>query len=136
MTLYNVVKLASIVEREAVLDEERPVIASVYLNRLREGVKLEADPTVQYAMGYQADTGQWWNLNLTADDYHTVDSPYNTYLYPGLPPGPISNPGISSIMAVIYPADTVYFFFRVACDSSGRHNFTESYEEHVQNACP
>lgn len=136
MTLRQVVIVASIVEREAVLDEERPMIASVYLNRLREGVKLEADPTVQYAMGYQASTGQWWNLNLTVDDYHTVDSPYNTYLYPGLPPGPISNPGISSIMAVIYPADTPYFFFRAACDGSGRHNFAQDYEEHVQNACP
>jgi UPF0755 protein len=103
---------------------------------LREGVKLEADPTVQYAMGYQAGTGQWWNLDLTADDYHTVESPYNTYLYPGLPPSPISNPGVSSIMAVIYPADTDYFFFRVACDDSGRHNFAKDYEEHVQNACP
>lgn len=136
MALFDVIKLASIVEREAVLDEERPMIASVYLNRLREGVKLEADPTVQYAMGYQADSGQWWNLNLTTDDYHTVDSPFNTYLYPGLPPGPISSPGISSIMAVIYPADTPYFFFRVACDGSRRHNFAKTYEEHVQNACP
>lgn len=136
MMLYDVLKVASIVEREAVLDEERPVIASVYLNRLREGVKLEADPTVQYAMGYQANTGQWWNLNLTMDDYRTVESPYNTYLHPGLPPGPISNPGISSIMAVIYPSDTPYFFFRAACDGSGRHNFARTYEEHVQNACP
>ncbi|MBN1310172.1 MAG: endolytic transglycosylase MltG [Anaerolineae bacterium] len=136
MTLYQVLTLASIVEREAVLAEERPIIASVYLNRLNAGVKLEADPTVQYAMGYQADSGQWWNLALTPEDYHSVDSPYNTYLYPGLPPGPIANPGIGSIQAVIYPAETPYFFFRAACDESGRHNFAKTYEEHLQNACP
>jgi UPF0755 protein len=136
MTLFDVVTLASIVEREAVVAEERPIIASVYLNRLAAGTKLEADPTVQYAMGYQVDTGQWWNLNLTQEDYLRVESPYNTYLYPDLPPGPISNPGLDSIRAVIYPANTPYFFFRAACDGSGRHLFAVTYEEHLNNACP
>jgi UPF0755 protein len=136
MTLYQVLTLASIVEREAMVADERPIIASVYLNRLNQGVKLEADPTVQYAMGYQVDSGQWWNLALTPDDYHNVDSPYNTYLYLGLPPGPIDSPGIDSITAVIYPADTPYFFFRARCDGSGLHNFAKTYEEHLQNACP
>lgn len=136
LSLYQVVILASIVEREAVVDEERPMIASVYLNRLSQGIKLEADPTVQYAMGYQAATDQWWNLGLTQDDYQAVDSPYNTYLYPGLPPGPIANPGLASIRAVIYPADTPYIYFRARCDGSGRHSFAVTFEEHVANACP
>jgi UPF0755 protein len=136
LTLYQVIILASIVEREAVVADERPTIASVYLNRLSAGMRLEADPTVQYAMGYQVDTGQWWNLNLTQSDYLSVDSPYNTYLYAGLPPGPIANPGLSSIQAVIYPAQTPYLFFRAACDGSGRHLFATTFEEHVNNACP
>jgi UPF0755 protein len=136
MTLYEVVTLASIVEREAAVPDERPTIASVYLNRLAAGMKLEADPTVQYAMGFQLDTGQWWNLNLTQADYYAVDSPYNTYLYPGLPPGPIASPGLDAIRAVVYPADTAYLYFRAACDDSGRHNFSFTFEEHVANACP
>lgn len=135
-TLYQLVTLASIVEREAVVAEERPVIASVYLNRLRQGLKLEADPTVQYAMGFQSATGQWWNLNLDQSDYINADSPYNTYLYIGLPPGPIASPGIDSIRAVIYPAQTNYLFFRAACDGSGRHKFAATYEEHLSNECP
>lgn len=136
LSLYQVVTLASIVEREAVVAEERPTIASVYLNRLAHGMKLDADPTVQYAMGYQDSTGQWWNLALTQDDYQAVDSPYNTYLHDGLPPGPIASPGLASIQAVIYPAHTDYLFFRAMCDGSGRHNFSATYEEHLANACP
>lgn len=136
LSLYDVVTLASIVEREAVVPDERPTIASVYLNRLSIGMRLEADPTVQYAMGYQPDTGQWWNLGLTQDDYTTVQSPYNTYLNEGLPPGPIANPGLDSIEAVIYPVQTNYFFFRAACDGSGAHIFATTFEEHVANACP
>jgi len=136
LTLFEVVTLASIVEREAIIAEERPVIASVYLNRLAAGTKLEADPTVQYAMGYHADSGEWWNRSLTQEDYYSVDSPYNTYLYPGLPPGPISNPGLDAIRAVIYPATTPFFYFRADCDGSGRHRFATTYEEHLNNACP
>jgi UPF0755 protein len=136
LTLYQVVTLASIVEREAVVADERPTIASVYLNRLQRGVKLEADPTVQYAMGYQLGTDDWWNLNLTQADYSNVDSPYNTYLYPGLPPGPIANPGLDSILAVIYPAQSDFLFFRAACDGTGRHRFAITFEEHLSNACP
>ncbi len=136
MTLFEVITLASIVEREAAVADERPLIASVYLNRLQAGIKLEADPTVQYGMGYQADSGQWWNLDLTQEDYLLVDSPYNTYLYPGMPPGPIASPGLDSIRAVIYPAESPFLFFRAACDGSGRHRFAVTYEEHVANACP
>ena len=135
LSLYGVLTLASIVEREAVVADERPLIASVYLNRLEAGIKLDADPTVQYAMGYQIDTGQWWNLNLTQADYLTVESAYNTYLYTGLPPGPIANPGLDSILAIVYPAESEYLFFRATCDGSGRHTFAFTYEEHLGNAC-
>jgi UPF0755 protein len=128
MTLYDVIKLASIVEREAVLDEERPIIASVYLNRLREGVKLEADPTVQYAAGR---SGEWWWKPPSVEAYRTVDSPYNTYIYPGLPPGPIASPGLASIRAAAEPAATRYCFFVATGD--GGHVFAERLAEHQQN---
>ena len=131
LTLYQVVTLASIVEREAVHDDERPTIASVYLNRLNLSMKLEADPTTQYAVAGPED---WWPpLNL---DPRAVDHPYNTYVYDGLPPGPIANPGLSSIRAVIYPAQTDYLYFRARCDGSHYHNFSMTYEQHVAYACP
>jgi peptidoglycan lytic transglycosylase G len=133
LSLRDVVTLASIVEREAVLDEERPIIAAVYLNRLKEGMKLDADPTVQYAMGYQAATGQWWKTPVSLDEYSQVDSPYNTYLYEGLPPGPIASPGIQSIRAVLHPAQHDYLYFVALPDGSGRHAFSRTYEEHLEN---
>lgn len=127
MTLYQVITLASIVEREAALASERPIIADVYLNRLEIGMRLEADPTVQYVLGKE---GNWWP-HLTGDDLH-ANSPYNAYLNGGLPPGPIANPGLDSILAVLNPADTNYFFF-VAVGDSGEHRFAVTYEEHEQN---
>lgn len=136
LTLYEVVTVASIVEREARVADERTLIADVYLNRYEQGMMLQADPTVQYAMGYHEPSGEWWNRSLTQADYTAVDSPYNTYLYAGLPLGPIANPGIEAIRAVIRPADTPYLYFRTTCDGSGRHNFAISFEEHVANACP
>jgi UPF0755 protein len=138
LTFYEVLTLAAIVEREAVLPTERPIIASVYLNRLSPDSPrphLEADPTVQYAMGYQSETGQWWKTPVSLEEYAAVDSPYNTYLYPGLPPGPIANPGLASIMAVLQPAETDYFFFvcrRPRCEG-GEHVFAKTYEEHLEN---
>jgi UPF0755 protein len=134
LNLYEVMTLASIVEREAVHNEERPVIASVYLNRLKpESLEpyLRADPTVQYAMGYQPDADQWWKTPVTLEEYANVDNPYNTYLYPGLPPGPIANAGINSIVAVLEPAQTNYLYF-VAFDN-GFHVFAETFAEHQQN---
>lgn len=134
LTFYEVLTLASIVEREAAHNEERPIIASVYLNRLKPGSPepyLRADPTVQYAMGYQPETDQWWKTPVTLEEYSTVDNPYNTYLYLGLPPGPIASPGISSILAVLEPADTNYLYF-VAFEN-GFHVFAETYAEHEQN---
>jgi UPF0755 protein len=135
LTFYEAITLASIVEREAVLAEERPLIASVFLNRLRAGIPLQADPTVQYAMGYQPDSEQWWKTPVRLDEYKTVDSPYNTYLNSGLPPGPIASPGLASIMAVLQPAQTDYLFFvcRYPNCAAGEHVFAATYEEHLQN---
>lgn len=135
-SLYQIVTLASIVEREAAIAAERPQIASVYLNRLAIDMMLQADPTVQYAQGYIAARDEWWNTALTQADYSVVVSPYNTYLNNGLPPGPIANPVANSIEAVVYPEETPYFFFRAACDGSGLHNFAVTFEEHLANACP
>lgn len=131
LSLYQVITLASIVEREGVYDDERPTIASVYFNRLANNMNLDADPTTQYAI---ANAANWWPpLDL---DPRTIDDPYNTYVYPGLPPGPIANPGLASINAVIYPAQTNYFYFRAKCDGSHYHNFAVTYTEHVANGCP
>ncbi|MCL4487546.1 MAG: endolytic transglycosylase MltG [Chloroflexi bacterium] len=131
LTLYDVITLASIVEREAVVPSERPTIASVYLNRLKKKMYLEADPTVQYSLGFQPATGQWWKSGLTLDQYHQINSPYNTYLHPGLPPGPICNPSLASIQAVVEPDRTDYYYFLAKGD--GSHVFAKTYEEHQQN---
>ena len=133
LDLYTVLIIASIVEREAVVPEERPDIAAVYLNRLAAGMRLEADPTVQYAMGYQPATGQWWKTPVFLEEYSSVISPYNTYLNDGLPPGPIASPGLSSIQAVLAPADNDYLYFVATPDGSGRHVFATTFEEHEAN---
>jgi UPF0755 protein len=136
MTVYDILILASIVEREAVIDEERPVIASVYYNRLdpayveETALRLSADPTVQYAKGYDAETGNWWNPMLPGEG-QTIDSTYNTFRVQGLPPGPIANPGLASILAVLNPADTDYLYFHAIGD--GSHVFASTLEEHLQN---
>jgi len=124
--------LASIIEREAVQASERPLIASVFLNRLALGIPLQADPTVQYPLG-RPDA--WWKAPLSIEDLQ-VDSPYNTYLHQGLPPGPIASPGLASLESVAAPVETSYLFFRAACDGSGRHLFATTFEEHLANACP
>jgi len=132
MTLHDVVTLASIVEREAVLKEEQPIIASVFLNRLALGMPIQADPTVQFAIAETEPTDEgWWRRELTIDDL-TYDSPYNTYLYAGLPPGPIANPGIDAIRAVIEPASTDYLYF-VVSGEDGAHVFASTFEEHEAN---
>ena len=135
LTVYQAVTLASIIEREAIHPEEAPSIASVYLNRLKIGMKLDADPTVQYALGYNNVQQTWWTNPLQVDDFK-FDSPYNTYLYSGLPPTPIDNPGLSSLQAVAAPADTPYFYFSARCDGSGYHNFAQTFDEHLKNLCP
>ncbi|NLN70218.1 MAG: endolytic transglycosylase MltG [Chloroflexi bacterium] len=134
LTLTDAVKLASIVEREAVLDEEKPLIASVFFNRLEIGMRLETDPTVQYALGFDEATKSWWKSPLSLNDL-TINSPFNTYLYDALPPTPICNPDLESLRAVAFPANTPYYYFRAACDESGRHNFAVTFEEHLNNSC-
>lgn len=135
LSLSQAVTLASIVEKEGVVDDEHPMIASVFLNRLAIGMKLDSDPTVQYALGYNQDQHTWWTNPLSFADLQT-DSAFNTYVYAGLPPHPISNPGLSALQAVAYPAQSPYYYFRARCDGSGLHAFARTYEEHLQNACP
>jgi UPF0755 protein len=135
LNLYKAVTLASIISREAVVEDEMPLIASVFYNRLAVGERLASDPTVQYAIGYNEAQGTYWTNPLSAADLQ-FDSPYNTYLYAGLPPGPIANPGLAALRAVAFPAQTPYYYFRAACDGSGRHLFAETYDEHLSNACP
>lgn len=132
MTLFEAVTLASIIQRESVRADENPRIASVYRNRLRDGMKLDADPTVQYGIGFE--NGTWWP-QITQADYSQAVSPYNTYLNFGLPPGPIASPGISAIRAAIHPEDTPYYYFRARCDGSGYHTFAVTFQEHLNNGC-
>lgn len=132
LSLYQVVTLASIIQREALHADEHPLIASAYRNRLRIGMKLDADPTVQYAIGFR--DGTWWP-RITAAEYTSVISPWNTYLNTGFPPSPIASPGLSAIRAAVYPAESPYFFFRADCRSDGYHDFAITYEEHLANGC-
>ena len=108
LTIYQAVTLASLVERESMKDEEQPMIASVYLNRLRQGMKLDADPTVQYALGYSILQNSWWTSPLTLIDLQ-VNSPYNTYLSKGLPPTPIANPGLDALHSIAFPGRVELF---------------------------
>lgn len=127
MSRNDVMALASIVEKEAKLPEERPVIAAVYLNRLKAGMLLQADPTVQYAIGHHVTRVLYKDL--------AIDSKYNTYRYKGLPPGPIASPGKPSIVAALFPAQVPYLFFVAYPD--GHHVFTTNFQAHsvaVRNA--
>lgn len=120
MSLHEVVTLASIVEKETGNADERPLIASVFLNRLKKRMRLASDPTVIY--GIRDFSG-----NITKKDL-TSYSPYNTYIIRGLPPGPIANPGLDSIMAVLYPAETEFLYF--VSKNDGSHKFSKSLSEH------
>ncbi len=122
MNLQALITLASIIEKEARVADERAVISGVFHKRLKRGMKLQADPTVRYAL-------QVWERKLTRADLG-VDSPYNTYRYAGLPPGPICNPGLDSIRAAAEPADVPYLYFVTRKDGSGRHEFSRTLEEH------
>lgn len=127
LTHSEVYILASIVEKETLVSDEKPLIASVYLNRLRTGQKLQADPTVVYAMGD-------FELKRLLHVHLEYDSPYNTYLHSGLPPGPIYMPDIATIDAVLNHKETDYMFFCAAPGGSGRHLFAVTYRQHMQNA--
>lgn len=121
LSLKEIVILASIVEKEAFFNEEKPLIAGVYLNRIKKGMPLQADPTINYALK---------NFRrLTYKDYYSVKSPYNTYLNSGFPPTPIGNPSKSSLLAVLKPAKVPYLYF--VADGNGRHIFSRTYKEHL-----
>jgi UPF0755 protein len=126
LTLHQAVTLASIIEREAAVDEERTIISSVYSNRLILNMPLQADPTVQYELGVEGD---WWPV-LTGADLQRSGR-YNTYLNPSLPPGPICNPGLASIQAALEPDETDFLFFVATGD--GSHAFARTFEEHQAN---
>jgi UPF0755 protein len=133
-TLFDAIRLASIVEREAAVENERPIIAGVYVNRLNDGMSLDADPTIQYALGDTRESNTWWP-QITQDDYQGVDSPYNLYRNPGLTPGPIDNPAMAAIRAAIYPEKHDYYYFRAACSQDGTHMFARTLEEQISNEC-
>jgi UPF0755 protein len=122
MSRHDVMTLASIIEKEARLAEERPVISAVYHNRLKIGMLLQADPTVQYALGKHVDRVLYKDLE--------VDSRYNTYKHAGLPPGPIASPGAASIEAALYPASVPYLYFVAHPD--GHHEFRRTFSEHTE----
>ena len=130
MTKEEVITLASIVEKEG-RGSDRGVVASVLLRRFKEDYPLQADATVQYALGYQPDIKKWWKPALSLDDLE-IDSPYNTYKNPGLPPEPISNPGMSSIEAVVNAdPNTPYFFYLHSPD--GKVHPARDNDEHEEN---
>jgi UPF0755 protein len=135
LNLYQWVTLASIIQREAMVEAEMPLIASVFHNRLKRGMKLDSDPTVQYALGWNAAKKTWWTNPLSSADLQ-VNSPYNTYKNSGLPPGPIANPSLAALQAAASPDATPFLYFRAACDGSGRHVFAKTFDEHLVNACP
>lgn len=118
----QVVTLASIIEREVRMRDELPLVSAVYHNRLKKNMTLDADPTVQYALGF-------WKSRLTYADYRKVTSPYNTYLNFGLPPGPICSPGWDALKAALWPAASHALYFLATDD--GHHVFSETYREHV-----
>ena len=120
-TLHEVVTLASIVEKEVIYDFERPLVAAVYHNRLNINMQLQADPTVRYVMTENRSRVLYSDL--------AIDSPYNTYRYDGLPPGPIASPGLKSILAVLEPADVDYLYF--VAKNDGTHQFSRTFQEHV-----
>ena len=134
LSISEIVMLASIIQRESLVTSELPKIASVFYNRLSAGMKLETDPTVQYAIGYDENSQSWWKTPLFLDDLG-FQSDFNTYLNYGLPPHPISNPGFESIMAVLQPETTGFYYFQANCDGSGTHVFSKTFEEHISHNC-
>jgi len=122
MTLEQVINMASIIEKEAVLDKDRPLIASVFYNRLKIGMPLQSDATIQYIFDERKQIVTYNDLK--------IDSPYNTYINKGMPPTPISNPGIKSIKAALYPEKTDYLYFVATID--GGNNYSTNYEDHLK----
>lgn len=130
LSFKDIITLASIVEREGRTSSDRPVIAGILIKRLKADWPLQTDATLQYALGYQSNEKSWWKKYLTDED-KTVKSAYNTYRNKGLPPGPIANPGLSSINAVIYPAQSEYWYY--LHDTKGQVHYGKTLEEHSAN---
>lgn len=126
----QIVIIASLIEREARHEEDRPLVASVILNRFNIGMKLDIDATIQYALGYQETEKRWWKKALTLQDLK-LNSPYNTYRVAGLPPTPISNPGLLSLEATVNPSNTNYLYY--ITDSKGINHYAKTIEEHNAN---
>jgi UPF0755 protein len=127
MTMDQIVTLASLIEREAAAANDFAKVSAVFHNRLNQDMPLQSCASLSYALGVTK-----YVFNATEQE---TDSLYNTYIYAGLPPGPISNPTLSAIQAVAFPAQTPYFYFRARCDGTGRHAFAKTYEEHLANGC-
>ncbi len=125
MNVYDVITVASIIERETMLDSEKPMVASVIYNRLKKGIALQIDATVQYALGKHKERLKYSDLK--------VDSPYNTYKHPGLPPGPICSPGVESIKAALYPAQSDNYYYVLSDKQDGSHVFSATYNEFLKN---
>lgn len=121
LSIYDLVTLASLVEKEARYDEDRPIIAQVFFKRLRIGMPLQSDTTLQYLLDAPKE-------DVSIADTK-IDSPYNTYQHDGLPPGPIASPGMAAIEAVLYPADTDYLYF--VADRQGHNHYSNTYAEHL-----
>jgi UPF0755 protein len=122
LNTWEITTMASIIQGEAMYEDEMPIIASVYYNRLKRGMLLQADPTIQYII--PGRPRRLYNKDLEVDD------PYNTYKYKGLPPGPINNPGLAALKAAMNPAETKYLYF--VSNLEGRHTFTHTADEHNQ----
>ncbi|GAB7056205.1 MULTISPECIES: endolytic transglycosylase MltG [unclassified Paenibacillus] len=125
LTFHQMLTIASLIEREVVVDEERPIVSGIIHNRLKQGMPLQIDATVQYLFDKQRERLLFQDL--------LIESPYNTYLNKGLPPGPIASPSLASIQAAIYPAETNYLFYVTKKDGTRRHLFAETFEQHNKN---
>lgn len=130
LTFPEVLVLASIVEREGRTDEDRPMIAGILLNRLKAGLPLQADATLQYVLGYQTKEKTWWKKELFDED-KAIHSSYNTYLNTGLPPAPICNPGLKAIKAALNPQKTEYMYY--LHDTKGEVHYAKTLDEHNAN---
>lgn len=130
LTKPQIVILASLIEREAITDEERPIIAGILMNRLNAGIALQVDATIQYAKGQNPITKKWWEP-VVLDEYKSVVSDYNTYLHAGLPSGPICNPGIKSLSAAANPANTNYLYY--LHDKNRIIRYATTLQEHEMN---
>jgi len=130
LSLIQAVTLASVLEREAQSVTDKKMVAGILYNRLEIGMPLQVDATVQYALGYSEAERSWWRKNITSRDLK-IDSVYNTYLNPGLPPSPIANPGLNSLVAVANPTKSKYLYY--ITDNNGLMHYAETLEAHNQN---